>query len=250
MKIFSIYVISIFCYLTIGLLFPLLWFQGMRLKREVPRFNTPRDRPYGICKGKNREFNILGLGESSMAGVGIAKHSLTLTGLTADRLNKLLGYSVNWEILAQNGLTLNNLNKLICERSDVNVDLVLVSMGGNDVFQLTPLWIWKKNIEKCVKLIFRNNEKPVILFSPVPPVGRFPAIPNPLRIVFGIWEFLLQGCLAQVINTMDNAFILDEKFPDGKKYYIGDGIHPSRLAYDPWSEKLANLTVELLNQKK
>ena len=115
---------------------------------EVQRFTTPGDCPYGICKGKDREFNILGLGESPMAGVGIAKHTLTLTGLTAGRLNKLLGYSVNWKILAQNGLTLKNLNKLICEQSDKNIDLVLVSMGGNDVFQLTPPWIWKKNIDR------------------------------------------------------------------------------------------------------
>ena len=144
MKIFSINVISIFCYLIIGVFSPLLWFQGMRLKRKVPRFSTPGDRPYGICKGKDREFTILGLGESPMAGVGIAKHTLTLTGLTAVRLNKLLGYSVNWKILAKNGLTLKKLNKLICEQSDDNVDLVLVSMGGNDVFRLTPPWIWKK----------------------------------------------------------------------------------------------------------
>ena len=250
MKIFSINVISIFGYLIIGLFFPLLWFQGMRLKREVPRLPTPGDRPFGICKGKDKEFNILGLGESPMAGVGIAKHAFTLTGLTAVRLNKLLGCSVNWKILAESGLSLKNLNKLIREQSDENTDLVLISMGGNDVFQLTPPWIWIKNIEICIKLIFQKNKNPVILFSAVPPVGRFPAIPSPLRIAFGFWEFLLQGCLAQVINSMDNSYLLDERYPDGKKYYLEDGIHPSRLAYDPWSEKLAIMAVELLNQKK
>ena len=250
MKILSINVISIFVYLIIGLLFPLLWYQGMRLKREVPRLPLPGDSPFGICKGKDKEFNILGLGESPMAGVGIAKHAFTLTGLTAVRLNKLLGCSVNWKILAESGLSLKNLNKLIREQSDENADLVLVSMGGNDVFQLTPPWVWKKNINTCVNLLFQNDNKPLILFSPVPPVGRFPAIPNPLRIAFGFWEFLLQASLAQAINSMDNAYLLDERFPDGKEYYLEDGIHPSQLAYDPWSEKLAIMTVELLNQKK
>mgnify|MGYP001188192034 FL=1 len=250
MKIFSINTISIFGYLVIGVFFPLLWFQGMRLKREVSRFTTPGDSPYGICKGKDREFNILGLGESPMAGVGIAKHTLTLTGLTAGRLNKLLGCSVNWKILAGSGLSMKNLNKLIREQSDEYADLVLVSMGGNDVFQLTPPWVWKKNIKTCVKLLFQNYKNPLILFSPVPPVGRFPAIPNPLKIAFGFWEFLLQASLAQAINSMDNAYLLDERYPDGKKYYLEDGIHPSRLAYDPWSEKLAIMAVELLNQKK
>ena len=185
-----------------------------------------------------------------MTGVGIVKHALTLTGLTAVRLNKLLGCSVNWKILAESGLSLKNLNKLIGEQSDEIADLVLVSMGGNDVFQLTPPWVWKNNINTCVKLLFQNENKPLILFSPVPPVGRFPAIPNPLKIVFGFWEFLLQASLAQAINSMDNAYLLDERFPDGKEYYLEDGIHPSPLAYDPWSEKLAIMAVELLNQKK
>ena len=250
MNIFSIYAVSVFGYLIIGVFFPLLWFQGMRLKKEVLRLPTPEDRPYGICTGKDKDFNILGLGESPMAGVGIPKHSLTLTGLTAVRLNELLGCNVNWKILAESGLTLKNLNKLIREQSDENADLVLVSMGGNDVFQLTPPWIWKNNINTCVKLLFQNYKKPLILFSPVPPVGRFPAIPNPLRFAFGFWEFLLQASLANTINSMDNSYLLDERFPDGTEYYLEDGIHPSPLAYDPWSEKLAIRTLELLNQKK
>ena len=254
MNIFSINAISIFGYLIIGVFFPLLWFQGMKLKREVPRLPTPLDRPFGIFKGKgkdkDKEFNILGLGESPMAGVGIAKHAFTLTGLTAVRLNKLLCCSVNWKIQAESGLSLKNLNKLIKEQSDENADLILVSMGGNDVFQLTPPWVWKNNINTCVKLLFQNDKKPLILFSPVPPVGRFPAIPNPLKIVFGFWEFLLQASLAQTINSMDNAYLLDGRFPDGKEYYLEDGIHPSSLAYDPWSEKLAIMTVQLLNQLK
>ncbi|GIT03771.1 MAG: hypothetical protein CM1200mP28_10300 [Deltaproteobacteria bacterium] len=114
-----------------------------------------------------------------MAGVGIAKHAFTLTGLTAVRLNKLLGCSVNWKILAESGLSLKNLNKLIREQSDENTDLVLVSMGGNDVFQLTPPWIWKNNINTSVKLLFQNYKKPLILFSPVPPVGSFPSDSKP-----------------------------------------------------------------------
>ncbi len=250
MKIFLINTISIFGYLIIGIFSPLLCFQGMRLKREVPRLPTPGDRPFGICKGKDKEFNILGLGESTMAGVGIVKHAFTLTGLTAFRLNKLLGFSVNWKILAESGISLKKLNKLISEQSDENVDLVLVSMGGNDVFQLTPPWIWKNNIYTCVKLLFQNYKKPLILISPVPPVGRFPAIPKPLRFMFGFWEFLLQASLAQEINSMDNVYLLDERFPDGKEYYLEDGIHPSPLAYNPWSEKLSIMTLELINQKK
>ena len=84
----------------------------------------------------------------------------------------------------------------------------------------------------------------------MPPVGRFPAIPSPLNIAFRFWEFLLQSSLAQVINSLDNTFLLNERYPEGKEYYLEDGIHPSPLAYEPWSEKLSMMTLDLLNKKK
>ena len=101
----------------------------MRLRKDVPRLSTPSDPLFGICKGKDKEFNILGLGESAMAGVGIPKNSLTLTGLTAFRLKELQGCNVKREILAENGLTLKKLNKLIKGKLDKNVDIVIVSIG-------------------------------------------------------------------------------------------------------------------------
>ena len=48
---------------------------------------------------------------------------------------------------------------------------------------------------------------------------------------------------------MDNVYLLVERFPKGKKYYLEDGIHPSPLAYDSWSEKLAIMTVEIMKSK-
>ena len=83
----------------------------------------------------------------------------------------------------------------------------------------------------------------------MPCVGRFPAIPKPLRYAFGYWEFLLQKSLIFFVNSKDNVFLLGERFPDGKEYFLEDGIHPSKLAYKLWSEKLASMSVELLKLK-
>ena len=86
----------------------------------------------------------------------------------------------------------------------------------------------------------------LFFFSAVPCVGRFSAIPKPLRYAFGYWEFLLQKSLIIFVNSKDNVFLLGERFPDGKEYFLEDGIHPSKLAYKLWSEKLASMSVELL----
>ena len=183
-----------------------------------------------------------------MAGVGIAKHSETLTGLTAIRLNQLMERQVNWKVLAKNGLTIKTLNQLIKEQPSIDADLMLVSIGGNDVFKLTPPWVWGRDLVRCVKLLVKDGRKPLILFSPVPCVGRFPAVPNPLRLVFGFWELLLQTSLTLVMSSTEDAHLLEERFPDGKEYFQEDGIHPSQLAYDLWSEKLASTAIKMMQQ--
>ena len=167
-KSLSIYVRELLGYLIIGLLFPWLWLQGIYLKKVVLRLPTPGDTPFGVLKGNGRTLEILGLGESSMSGVGIAKHSETLTGLTAIRLNQLMDRQVNWKVLAKNGLTIKTLNQLIKEQPSTDTDLILVSIGGNDVFKLTPPWVWGRDLVRCVKLLARGGRKPLILFSPVP----------------------------------------------------------------------------------
>ena len=76
-KSLSIYVRALHVYLIIGLLFPWLWLQGIYLKKVVLRLPIPGDVPFGVLKGNGRVLEILGLGESPMAGVGIEKHSET-----------------------------------------------------------------------------------------------------------------------------------------------------------------------------
>ena len=248
-KSFSIYIRAILGYFLIVLFFPLLWMQGIYLKKVVQRLPTPTDSPFGVLKGNKRELQILGIGESPMAGVGISKHSETLTGLTALRLNQSMDFQVNWKVLAQNGLTINNLNLLLGEETSFDADLILVSIGGNDVFNLTAPWVWERNLIRCIKILVRDGRKPLILFSPVPCVGRFPAIPNPLRLVFGYWELLLQNILIIVMNSVEDAYLLEERFPDGKEFFMDDGIHPSELAYKLWSEKLASTAIEMMHLK-
>ena len=209
-KSLSNYIRALLGYLIIGLFFPWLWLQGIYLKKVVLRLPSPTDAPFGVLQGSGRKLEILGLGESPMAGVGIAKHLETLTGLTAVRLNQLMDRQVNWKVMAQNGLTINNLNQLIEEEPSVDADLIIASIGGNDVFNLTPPWVWERDLIRCIKNLVRDGRKPLIIFSPVPCVGRFPAIPNPLRLAFGYWELLLQTSLALVMNSIEDVHLLED----------------------------------------
>ena len=114
-----------------------------------------------------------------MAGVGIPKHSETLTGLTASRLNAMSDRSIEWNILAENGLTIEQLNELIMNQDHLDAEMIMVAIGGNDVFRLTSPWKWEKQLKNCLFLLQTKSRDPLIIFSHVPPVGHFPAIKIP-----------------------------------------------------------------------
>ena len=184
-----------------------------------------------------------------MAGVGIPKHSETLTGLIASRLNAMTDRSIEWHILAENGLTIEQLNELIKKQDHLDAEMIMVAIGGNDVFKLTSLWKWEKQLKNCLFLLQTKSRDPLIIFSHVPPVGHFPAIQNPLRLAFGFWRYLLQSSLNRVIHSNLEVHLLDEDFPPIREYFLEDGIHPAPLAYCLWAEALARQSIKLLKKQ-
>ena len=69
-------------------------------------------------------------------------------------------------------------------------------------------------------------------------------------MVFGYWELLLQSSLSIVMYSMEDVYLLEERFPDGREFFMDDGIHPSELAYKLWSEKLASTAIEMIEESK
>ncbi|GIR89868.1 MAG: hypothetical protein CM15mP88_2370 [Pseudomonadota bacterium] len=216
----------------------------MWLRKKVMRLLPPKDPPEGLCMGQKQGLKIIGLGESTMAGVGIPKHSETLTGLTASRLNAMTDRSIDWKILAENGLTIEQLNELIKNQDHLDAEMIMVAIGGNDVFKLTSLWKWEKQLKHCLFLLQTKSRDPLIIFSHVPPVGHFPAIQNPLRLAFGFWRYLLQASLNRIIHSNLEVHLLDEDFPPSGSISWKTGfilLHwPTVSGLKPWPDNPSN----------
>ena len=213
------------------------------------RLLPPIDPPEGLCPGQKEGLKIIGLGESTMAGVGIPKHSETLTGLIASRLNAMTDLSIEWKFLAENGLTIEQLNELIKKQDYLDAEIIMVAIGGNNLFKLTSTWKWEKQLKNCLFLLQTKSRDSLIIFSHVPPVGHFPAIQNPLRLAFGFWRYLLQSSLNRVIHSNLQVHRLDEDFPTIREYFLEDGIHPAPLAYRLWVEAQSRKSIKLLEKK-
>ena len=63
--------------------------------------------------------------------------------------------------------------------------MIVLALGVNDVLRFNAPGRWTRDLTQLIAdLRERVGTAPVVLAS-VPPMGRFPAFPQPLRAVFG-----------------------------------------------------------------
>ena len=75
---------------------PLAWAQGSATRRRVPRLpaaNPPHD---GNVPGAGNPIRVIGIGESSVSGVGLSRGDETVTAVTARALARYTGRPAAW----------------------------------------------------------------------------------------------------------------------------------------------------------
>ena len=78
-----------------------------------------------------------------------------------------------------------------------------------------------------------------IIISGYPPVGKFPALPHPLRWFLGKQSRHFDREL-QKLAEAENCDYLNLNLEDGDMSYMAtDGFHPSKVVYSIWGEMIA-----------
>lgn len=228
---------------------PLLYLHGQKVRRAVPRLSEAEG-----CTGSSGEGNALNLlliGESTFAGVGVSVHRDGFAGYLAKALSRSVGRRVNWTVVAKSGATAkSSAKKAKSLNLSEKADLVIVGLGGNDTFALTPPWQWIKQLRILLSRLRAEQADAPILFAGIPPVGEFPAFTNLMQRVFGYQAELLNEALATEIQSHQGVYyhegvivIADwlSKIPEfaSVKDFFSDGVHPSPRAYQVWAEETA-----------
>ena len=77
-------------------LLPFLYFQGKKLRKTIPQLPEATGIE-GICKASSNEmFQLITIGESTIAGVGATTHETAFTGTLAKELAEKLGKNISW----------------------------------------------------------------------------------------------------------------------------------------------------------
>lgn len=231
------------------LLAPALVLQGKRVRRTTPRLPEAAGPTTGQVPGHGAPVRLLVLGESTAAGVGAADHREGLAGQLADALAAASGRPVHWRVIGRTGATAATVHdRLLAPAADLAADVAVVALGVNDTLQLRSPAQWTADLRRVIHLLReRCGAVPVVLAS-VPPMGRFPALPQPLRGVLGLRAALLDRAAAHLAAGMDGVLHVPVPLPAGAAddFFCGDRFHPSPHGYAQWGAALGRAAASAL----
>ncbi|GKY87280.1 SGNH/GDSL hydrolase family protein [Sinisalibacter aestuarii] len=215
---------------------PLLVAQGVGVRRRalvLPEPSGPRSGELG----DGPPLSLLILGDSSAAGVGAPTQGEALAGQLTARLAS--HHRVRWRLVARSGDTTANALARLQNIPAEPFDLAVIALGVNDVTHSVPLARWlARQAELRARLTERFAVRHIIQ-SGLPPMGAFPALPQPLRAVMGLTARRFDAALAGTLADLPDAAHLRFNLPLTRDLMAPDGFHPSPAGYALWAETLA-----------
>ena len=199
---------------------------------EEKNQSRKRDGATVSSEATNQPLKLLGLGDSVIAGVGLASTELTVTARLADRLNQYLGRAIDWRILGEDGAKISDTQRLLAATESGSFDWIVVSVGVNDVTGLTSLVRWQQGLLGLISEIRSRSSHATVVFLQLPPMGRFEMIPQPLRAVLGIRAAMLRQVLTWIVEAHRGVWMIDPSRLFDPAYMAEDGYHPNETAVD------------------
>lgn len=235
---------------------PIVWIQARRVKKTVPRLPEARRNLTGRVGTGEQLINLVALGESTIAGVGVEDHADGVVGHTAKTIEQLTQKRVEWKVIAKSGYTAQKVSERLVEQlPEGDISIIVIGLGANDTFAFNPPATWQKHVRQLIAAIrTKHNECPIV-FANMPPVGQFPAFPRIMQVVLGGLITLHGLALQSLVKQQANVYYVDRriKFKDWADRAGGnvsvhdlfcDGVHPSPVAYALWGREIGEYVVE------
>lgn len=190
----------------------------------------------GRVGGSGPPLRMVWLGDSTAAGVGVSELDRALPRLVATGLDR----PVELTSLAVSGARVADVvDHQVGELRRLDPDVVLVSVGANDVTHLTTRGHFRSGYDDLVDAI---PDDAVLVLLGVPDMGGAPRLLQPLRSVTGLRGRQLDGVTRAVAAAHDAVYvdIAGETGPtmrsDTGRYFSEDLYHPSDDGYALWAD--------------
>ncbi|ATZ67282.1 MULTISPECIES: SGNH/GDSL hydrolase family protein [Acinetobacter] len=228
-------------------LLPVLITQGMIVRKRTPLLPEPQGDRDGLV-GEGKPLSLLILGDSAAAGVGVERQEEALSGAIISELKN--DYTLKWRLHARTGLTTQQVCEAIVEIDERDYDVIVTSIGVNDITKLTSLGTWIKQQKQLFTQIQNRFRPKLVIVSGVPPMQHFPALPQPLAWLFGRYAEQMNNTLQQWLASQQQFRFISydiEVFQALNISMAADGFHPSREIYAIWGKQVADIVRQSFN---
>lgn len=225
-------------------LIPALVIQGSRVKKNTIRLPEAEGAREGIT-GQGQTLSLLILGDSAAAGVGVAHQNDALLGAVISALQHQ--YQVHWRLEAQSGDTTSQVIQKTKKLVNQKYDVVVTSVGVNDVTRLMSAQTWIKQQQHFYQLIQAKFQPELIIATGVPPMHLFPALPNPLSWLFGQYAKQMNLQLEKMIAQQEDMQWIEydiRKYQSMNLEMAKDVFHPSKEIYQIWGKEVSDRILE------
>ena len=223
---------------------PLLLPQALWVRSRTPRFAAPLGADAGHVhptEPRGPPLHLVGIGDSIIAGVGADTADDCLLAQLAREISTRRGTAVRWRSTGRVGATTRRvLHQLTPQLPPARADVLLVSVGVNDVTSLRRRTGWSRDVRALADALAVHSPDTPALFLGLPPMQHFPALPPPLTIALGLRARLFDETLAETLAGHPTARHVPLSIPPSPGVFCADGFHPSPVAYARIAQLLAD----------
>lgn len=237
-------VVELFSQKTDYCLAMVYYWQAKTVAKTALRLPEP-DGVRQLSFGYGTKRITLGIfGDSAAAGVGVDTQDEAPLGQIGTLLAKQLGdVVVDVRLHATSGHTSFDLLHRLYAMSICSFDVVIVSIGVNDVIKQTSNNAWANHIQAIITLFKRKFQVSDVIFLSLPPMHLAPSLPKPLNGLIGRRALALSAILAQLCHHHDHVHYVQDDFAHAnlnhQTMFAKDGFHPSATTYTVWAKTLS-----------
>jgi lysophospholipase L1-like esterase len=217
---------------------PVLLLQGLYTRKVTPKLPEAEGEREGLA-GAGQALRLLILGDSAAAGVGVSTQAEALSGQLVSQLAR--SCQVHWTLWAQSGLDSQGLLERLGQHPSQPFDVALLSIGVNDVTGTQTANQWVARQRQLIDVLLDKFSVQLIVFSPLPPMHLFPALPQPLRWYLGHRAARFNAQLARLADRKDRCTMLTTHLAPVAGSMARDGFHPGPAIYSLWADDAAQV---------
>lgn len=215
---------------------PLLVLQGLHVRRVTPRLPEPPG-PRSGRSGAGAPLRLLVAGDSAAAGVGAGSQDDALAGRLVAELSTRR--ALEWWLEAKAGYTTADAHEHLAGLPENHFDVVVLSLGVNDVTGGIGRTRWLARQVALADLLQARFAPRALLFTALPPMHLFPALPQPLRWYLGARARDFNAALARWLPDRPGCHLVTPDFQADPAQIASDGFHPGPSAYAAWAARVA-----------